>query len=337
VSVKRGIKVLAGLGVPGAFNPTLKALRERLKGVVVSDWPCRRSLKIAMCAQCHALRYAAGELPYCIWDDIEGAELGPLTRQALCHEHPPIFVWKVAVFADRNDYNRSDQPRHMEHCRTVFGEPQIATLEPTQIPADCLDRIVSPYSFGTDPRAEALLEWLNRNNVDVWDQHRDVDVSFVGRLDYSILAPPMDHTLLTRHRRAAVPAIKGLSGLNTVAGEAIPTADYYRLLLRSKIAVSPYGVGETCIRDWEAIWAGCVLIKPPVDHVEGFPFHFRCAADFSDLQQIVDEILGQYGNGLLEQMRETREATLRQCSLEARMQVMLGALRPIVGELALCG
>jgi hypothetical protein len=51
--------------------------------------------------------------------------------------------------------------------------------------------------------------------------------------------------------------------------------DYYQEMRRSRICISPFGYGEICHRDFEAIICGCLLIKPDMSHVEANPDIFR--------------------------------------------------------------
>src|SRR5262249_58507263 len=46
---------------------------------------------------------------------------------------------------------------------------------------------------------------------------------------------------------------------------------YYDELLRSRICISPFGYGEVCGRDIEAIICGCLLIKPDMGHIRSHP------------------------------------------------------------------
>jgi hypothetical protein len=46
---------------------------------------------------------------------------------------------------------------------------------------------------------------------------------------------------------------------------------YFLELAHSKIVFSPFGWGEVCIRDFEAIAAGALLVKPSMDHVVTSP------------------------------------------------------------------
>ena len=46
---------------------------------------------------------------------------------------------------------------------------------------------------------------------------------------------------------------------------------YYRELKDSKMVLSPFGWGEVCFRDFEAILAGAVLLKPDMSHIKTWP------------------------------------------------------------------
>jgi hypothetical protein len=46
---------------------------------------------------------------------------------------------------------------------------------------------------------------------------------------------------------------------------------YYRELRNSKIVLSPFGWGEVCFRDFEAILAGALLFKPDMSHLKTWP------------------------------------------------------------------
>ena len=39
----------------------------------------------------------------------------------------------------------------------------------------------------------------------------------------------------------------------------------------SRICISPFGYGEICWRDFEAILCGCLVVKPDMSHVETNP------------------------------------------------------------------
>jgi Glycosyl transferases group 1 len=53
--------------------------------------------------------------------------------------------------------------------------------------------------------------------------------------------------------------------------ERVPHEVYYDEMRRSRVCVSPFGYGEICWRDFEAVVCGCVLVKPDMSHVETDP------------------------------------------------------------------
>jgi GNAT superfamily N-acetyltransferase len=73
----------------------------------------------------------------------------------------------------------------------------------------------------------------------------------------------------------------------------VPQREFYNELARSRICVSPFGYGEVCWRDFEAIACGALLVKPDVSHLETEPNIFRPGEtyvpvrwDFSDLTEV---------------------------------------------------
>ena len=108
-----------------------------------------------------------------------------------------------------------------------------------------------------------------------------------------------------RYRTEALEAIGSLqgefdcavSGGFTGAG-LVPMEQYYTELRESRIVVSPFGWGETCRRDFEAVCHGCLLVKPDMSHIETLPDIFQagvtyapCQWNFSDLTEIAHHYL----------------------------------------------
>ena len=59
--------------------------------------------------------------------------------------------------------------------------------------------------------------------------------------------------------------------LNFFLTGMVPQNRYYRELKDSKIVLSPFGWGEVCFRDFEAILAGALLFKPDMSHLDTWP------------------------------------------------------------------
>jgi hypothetical protein len=138
-----------------------------------------------------------------------------------------------------------------------------------------------------------LCESLAAIPVDL-NAERTIDVFFAGSLAYA--SPSVTH-----HRCRAVEQLERLRNLRAqiMRGRDLDLPAYQALLQNARICVSPWGWGETTIRDYEAMYAGCVLIKPRTDFVELWPaidegHYVPCAVDFSDLEEKVGQVLSHW-------------------------------------------
>ena len=94
--------------------------------------------------------------------------------------------------------------------------------------------------------------------------------------------------------------------------------EYLSTMFRSKVVVSPWGWGESCHRDYEAMLLGAVLVKPSMNHVTCWPDIYQpnetyipCALDFSDLGEILERVATKWPK-----WRKRREEA-RRLALEA--------------------
>ena len=112
-------------------------------------------------------------------------------------------------------------------------------------------------------------------------------------------------------RSAALRKALGLSADYAVAHGSLPRARYLRELGQSKLTFSPFGYGEICWRDYEAMALGSLLLKPDMSHLKVSPNIFipyetyiPLAWDFSDF----DEKVIHYLNSPIERLRIIRNA-----------------------------
>ena len=78
---------------------------------------------------------------------------------------------------------------------------------------------------------------------------------------------------------------------------------YYQELVQSKIIVSPFGLGEITLKDFEVFLTGGLLLKPDMSHLETWPDFFRNQEtmithrwDLTDLVDRIEEVLASYKN-----------------------------------------
>jgi len=101
-------------------------------------------------------------------------------------------------------------------------------------------------------------------------------------------------------REQALSACEPFAHGSIVTSKTTSFRDYLNELSRSKICFSPFGYGEVCIRDYEAIACGAMLVKPDMSHVETRPNVFIPGEtyvpvkwDFSDLAERIDYYLSR--------------------------------------------
>jgi len=113
-------------------------------------------------------------------------------------------------------------------------------------------------------------------------------------------------TEITLHRRRALEVAADWPGPSVVApGRPFVYPEYKSQLYQSRCVLSPWGWGEPCYRDIEAMLAGAVLVKPDTDYVDGWPdvyrrdvFYRACRPDFSDLYEIVSDVRDRWEDHL---------------------------------------
>ncbi len=99
-------------------------------------------------------------------------------------------------------------------------------------------------------------------------------------------------------RRRADTAARALGGLAIATGTGISRGEFMDEMRQSKVCFSPFGYGELCWRDIEAMAAGAVLLKPDMSHLRTEPDLFRdgetyvaCRWDFADVDDKVRALL----------------------------------------------
>ncbi|WP_404714028.1 glycosyltransferase [Sphingomonas sp. MMS24-J13] len=154
------------------------------------------------------------------------------------------------------------------------------------IPPEIIPKLTLGPAFHTAPNLIALFEGELPPET-----QRDIDlharIATGGTPWYSAM------------RQELKAAVSDHFGDLTVASEGrVSYVEFMRELGRSKLCFSPFGYGEVCWRDFEAIAAGSVLIKQDMGMVAADPDIYRAdetyvpvAWDFSDLDAKVRALL----------------------------------------------
>ena len=176
----------------------------------------------------------------------------------------------------------------IEHPKTFIGDIDISHLNKLALP-------VSYAHCGCTNNS--IKQELNVT------KNRAIDVHFCGTVGYERPNHKQSLTPITNHRKKAIQAIRGLKVRCTKdvsSSRKHVNNNYFDTIYNTKIIVSPWGCGEVCYRDFEALAAGCILIKPNTNFVESWPDIFNkrhyiaCRPDFSDLNEKVTWVLSHW-------------------------------------------
>jgi hypothetical protein len=119
-----------------------------------------------------------------------------------------------------------------------------------------------------------------------------------------------------------------------LVGEA-PQKRYNQELTASKIVLSPFGWGELCLRDFEAVRAGGLLMKPAMEHLETWPDVFlpgETYVPFSWDAEDLPEKAGEYLGDTAKRLRIARAAWRR---YKAQLDGLEERFESIIQEIAL--
>ena len=189
---------------------------------------------------------------------------------------------KKHVFRDRTSYGK--ETNGDTNLSDYYGKLYALSLTPTtfKVSAEFLDKLlVGPSFLTSNVMLPAFANAFKSNKV---VRHIDVHARLGGQGD----------GWYGRMRTHAIQAISSIPSVNVVTETGKSHSEYLRELHSSKLCFSPFGFGEVCWRDYEAVMCGALLIKPEMGHVETNPNIFvpyetyvPVKWDFSDLEEKV--------------------------------------------------
>lgn len=105
------------------------------------------------------------------------------------------------------------------------------------------------------------------------------------------------------HRKRSLDELDKLDGTYNIVSGRLSSEDYRVALNRSKCAISPFGMGEICFRDFETWNVGCLLIKPRMNNVITTPnayieneTYFACDKDWGNVENVIKDVLSLNNN-----------------------------------------
>ena len=215
----------------------------------------------------------------------------------LCIQWPAVLgavdlYVKKHVFANRAAYGQRyiGKSNLTDHVARSSGLSFDSDPVPSSGPIDpsSLEKLMLGYNLALNSDVTALYQ----RQLSAGPVERDLDI--VCRMNV-----PEDDWMLVM-RQGAVAEMEALAGRHRVVVSTgrLPQEDYYHELRRARICVSPFGYGEICRRDFEAVLCGALLVKPDMDHVATEPDIFVAGEtyvpvrwDYADLREKCEHYL----------------------------------------------
>ena len=232
------------------------------------------------------------DAPTVILERIDGAQITGPVRGLL--KHPKIAaVIKNTVHGDWRKYNGACWRAHEWPCRVAMGEGEPAPVpmlpEDKWISVAEYNKLAVGFSFAAYEHLRPLIEGPPPDVT----RERPFLLNFAGTVDYGPEVPWLDW-----HRRRCVDAIRAIPGRHFVGmGRPLTREEFWESLRQSVFCVSPWGLGEACWRDFEAVLCGCIVIKPDTRGVLTSPPGFydgavhSCDPGFGDLADVVKRLV----------------------------------------------
>jgi hypothetical protein len=199
---------------------------------------------------------------------------------------------KKHVFRDRDTYGRVFEGKNnlTDHVARTAGRSFADDIIPRSraLAPGAADRLHLGWNVALDDKIVALAHRLQA----LAPPARDIDLSCRGAVAPTVWTHPM--------REGALRAMEAMADRWRVLAprDRVSQAVYDQEMLRSRLCVSPFGYGEICWRDFEAILCGCLLVKPDMSHLQTLPDLFEAGVtyvpvrwDYADLAERCEPFL----------------------------------------------
>lgn len=312
---------------------TLQADLGAALGLLAAGWPAFDAVGLKLSFRTPAaeaariaarFRRAAGARPLVYFDGDDDLAVQWPGVLPLCD------LWlKKHAYRDRAAYARPTigKSNLTDHAARVFGASFADDIIPANpgLPADLTAKVAVLASIAEDRK---IVELLARRPA-MPQGARPVDVVCRATVD------PASWTWGFRGPVAAALAALPAAARVLLPAERVSQARYYEEMDAARLCVSPFGFGEICWRDFEAILCGAVLVKPDMGHVETRPDIFRpyetylpVRWDFADLAATCAAWLGRPDDcaRIAATARERLVAHLSGGGFVARMAEVVAAL-----------
>lgn len=210
--------------------------------------------------------------------------IGPVSRHLL--EFPQVRVLSPSV-AYRDNRCQWRKAASGEYYGSVYENVMIYGQGPTRkayrpaFPLAIQQKIKEPIRPPTAPLTDELISYVLKRKKPL--SKRGIDVSFAGRINYGSggwnYPTAVRNEMLNNFNKLKVKNkflltydnYDGSRRLGKPCKKLKYPYEYLDNLLDSKIVLSPWGWGTWCIRDFEALICGCIVIKMPCTNTLTYP------------------------------------------------------------------
>ena len=214
-----------------------------------------------------------------------------------------VFEQSDAIYLFKNQLlDREEYKKPTAFNKWFFGNGSDLDLA-YDIPKNKWDRIkLSGYNLGY-----LLPQYKNFYPI---NKNKNIDVCAIYQTnhDYSEDHGVRNDLHYKNHRKGPWDILD--SQFLDIRKDRLPYEEYVNVLYNSKIAISPFGMGELCFRDFECMQFGTIIIKPSMSLVNTIPniyesdkTYVSVKCDWSNLNETVDYVLSNF-NTLNEQIND---------------------------------
>lgn len=197
-----------------------------------------------------------------------------------------------------------------------FGSP---------LPPEHAHKLRGCWSFGISPAFERLLVRA-RTYAPLWTK-RPFD------LNRRIGLAPLEVSTDTWYRASRLAAARALEPLRDryrcTGAHRVGRWRYFFELLLSKVVFSPFGWGEVCFRDYEAVCAGCLLVKPSMEHMRTSPDVFVPGETYLPVRWDLSDLEDVIAGALRDPARSAQIAARAQATMAAYFAQGAGFVRDV--------
>ena len=234
-------------------------------------------------------------IPIVVFEKIDGS--GLKCRNYL--DNP--IIHKIAKPYWLRDCDMYNETYRDNRYFTKFLTKDTPPVYPISVSPEGYAKIGAGITFGMYEHMNTCEDIVKARGI---ENERHLDVFFAGTTEYGVKGH-WSAELITEHRESLVRELIDISCTSDIyvdvhRNRKYNYCEYIAKMLDTKVIVSPWGFGEACHRDYEAIMCGCTVIKPRTDFLKSAynvideRYMTWCKPDWSDLSIRISDAIRNF-------------------------------------------